>query len=334
MIGEYVMTQKDIQKGGGTNLTKYDSIGMGSYRSDSHNVQRYITEDGYIRNEGNMEVKVDPYEIPYRMILPQRVEADILLVTCTFSASHVAYSTIRMEAQYMIIGEAAGRAAAISVQDNAKVHDIDVSKLQRSLLRNDAVLTLTNPELKNSEFEESFDNSNKWTVSAGTGNNPTITQNESSINLYRSAMSSYSFITRNNFVAPSTSFTFGFRVKLNSTSKVEFTVRSGEYLINIVLTSNGKSGSISNAYSNPTNSTNLDTSVWHDYKVVVKKIADNQYTYDLYVDGVLTWEAVVPNDLGTNKTDIFKIGIDSPKVVGTQSVLNVDLDSIYILLVK
>mgnify|MGYP006326843553 CR=1 FL=1 len=68
--------------------------------------------------------------------------------------------------------------------------------------------------------------------------------------------------------------------------------------------------------------------------MVVKKIADNQYTYDLYVDGVLTWEAVAPNDLGTNKTDIFKIGIDASKVVGTQSVLNVDLDSIYILLVK
>ena len=75
MIGEYVMTQKDIQKGGGTALTKYDSIGMGSYKSDSHNVQRYITADGYIRNEGNMEVQVDPYEIPYRMLLKRLSKA-------------------------------------------------------------------------------------------------------------------------------------------------------------------------------------------------------------------------------------------------------------------
>ena len=42
MIGEYVMSQKDIQ----TELTKPDSIGMGSYNSDSHNVQRRPAADG------------------------------------------------------------------------------------------------------------------------------------------------------------------------------------------------------------------------------------------------------------------------------------------------
>ena len=38
MVGEYVMSQKDIQ----TELTKPDPIGMGSYNSDSHNVQRIV----------------------------------------------------------------------------------------------------------------------------------------------------------------------------------------------------------------------------------------------------------------------------------------------------
>ena len=42
MVGEYVMSQKDIQ----TELTKPDSIGMGSYNSDSHNVQRRPAADG------------------------------------------------------------------------------------------------------------------------------------------------------------------------------------------------------------------------------------------------------------------------------------------------
>ena len=331
MIGEYVMTQKDIRKGGGVDLTKPDTIGMGSYNSDSHNVQRYITADGYIRNEGNMEVNVDPYEIPYRMLLPKRAEADNLLVTCTFSASHVAYSTIRMEVQYMIIGEAAGRAAAISVQDNTKVHDIDVTKLQRSLKANDAVLTFTKAELMNCEFEESFDNSNKWIIASGPDNEPKITQNASFVNLYRSAMANYSYITRKDFLAPTTNFTYGFRAKLNSTGKTEITVRSGEYLIMIILNLNGdKTGSVSNAYIDPADSTKLDTSVWHDYKVVVKKSANNQYTYDLYVDGKLLWENTSTNPLGVNKSSMFKIGIDSESVVGERTQLNVDVDSVYV----
>ena len=333
MIGEYVMTQKDIRKGGGVDLTKPDTIGMGSYNSDSHNVQRYITADGYIRNEGNMEVNVDPYEIPYRMLLPKRAEADNLLVTCTFSASHVAYSTIRMEVQYMIIGEAAGRAAAISVQDNAKVHDIDVTKLQRSLKSNDAVLTFTKPEWMNCEFEESFDNTNKWIIACGPDNEPKITQNASFVNLYRSPMSNYSYITRKNFLAPTTNFTYGFRAKLNSTGITEVTVRSGEYLIMLILNRNDdKSGSISSDYIDPVNSTNLDTSVWHDYKVVVKKNADKQYTYDLYVDGKLFWANASTNPLGVNVSSMFKIGIDSETVAGQRTTLNVDVDSVYVRL--
>ena len=49
MVGEYVMSQKDIQ----TELTKPDAIGMGSYNSDSHNVQRRPTADGTaVENEG------------------------------------------------------------------------------------------------------------------------------------------------------------------------------------------------------------------------------------------------------------------------------------------
>ena len=54
MVGEYVMSQKDIQ----TELTKPDAIGMGSYNSDSHNVQRRPTADGAaVENEGDMQVR-------------------------------------------------------------------------------------------------------------------------------------------------------------------------------------------------------------------------------------------------------------------------------------
>jgi len=135
MIGEYVMTQRDIQ----TELTKPDVIGMGSYNSDSHNVQRFVTEDGMVQNEGNMEVPVEPYQIPYRMIVPKRAEATNLLVPVCFSASHVAYSTLRMEPQYMIIGQAAGVAAKMAIDGGLPVQDIDVAVLSRKLNQQGAV---------------------------------------------------------------------------------------------------------------------------------------------------------------------------------------------------
>lgn len=138
MTGEYVMTQKDLQ----VDLRKPDSIGMGSYNSDSHNVQRIAKSDGGVENEGDMEVPVKPYEIPYRILLPRRGQVTNLLVPVCFSASHVAYSSIRMEPQYMILGQAAGIAAAIAVRKDQPVQDVDVEALQRTLREEKAVLSL------------------------------------------------------------------------------------------------------------------------------------------------------------------------------------------------
>ena len=136
MTGDFVMTQRDIQ----TELTKADAIGMGSYNSDSHNVQRIVNAAGFVRNEGDMQVPVKPYQIPYRVMLPKRAEARNLLVPVCLSASHVAYSTLRMEPQYMIIGHAAGVAAAMAVRNSVPVQDVDTAALTRTLLDQGAIL--------------------------------------------------------------------------------------------------------------------------------------------------------------------------------------------------
>ncbi len=135
MAGGLVMTQKDLQ----TDRSKPDAIGMGSYNSDSHNVRRFVNERGFAENEGDMQVQVEPYQIPYRMILPKSGEAGNLLVPVCFSASHVAYSSLRMEPQYMIIGHAAGVAAALALRDKVRPHDIDLKQLQDILLKEAAV---------------------------------------------------------------------------------------------------------------------------------------------------------------------------------------------------
>lgn len=135
MIGEYVMSQKDIQ----TELAKPDVIGMGSYNSDSHNVQRIVNDEGFVENEGDMQVPVTPYQIPYRMMLPKRAQATNLLVPVCFSATHVAYSTLRMEPQYMIIGHAAGVAAKMAIDRNIAVQDVDTAALSAKLTSQRAV---------------------------------------------------------------------------------------------------------------------------------------------------------------------------------------------------
>ena len=136
LVGDWVMTQKDIQ----TELTKPDVIGMGSYNSDSHNVQRYAQPDGMVQNEGNMEVRVSPYQIPYRVLLPKKKEAANLLVPVCVSSSHVTYSTLRMEPVYMIMGQAAGLAARMAIDKNAAVQDIDTAELTKKLRAYGAVM--------------------------------------------------------------------------------------------------------------------------------------------------------------------------------------------------
>jgi len=136
MIGEYVMHQSDLQ----TDRTKPDSIGMGSYNSDSHNIQRVAMPDRTVKNEGDVQVPVQPYEIPYRVMLPRRAESENLLVPVCLSASHVAYSSLRMEPQYMIIGQAAGVAAALAVDNHTAIQDVPIDQLQQKLRSTGAVL--------------------------------------------------------------------------------------------------------------------------------------------------------------------------------------------------
>ena len=131
MIGDYVMTENDCRR-----ITIAEqSIGMGSYTMDSHNVQRYITRMGCVQNEGNIEVWAGgPYVIPYGSILPKRNECDNLLVTCAMSASHIAYGSIRMEPVFMILGQSAATAASLAIETNTQLHDLSYPRLRERLL--------------------------------------------------------------------------------------------------------------------------------------------------------------------------------------------------------
>ncbi len=141
MIGQYVMRQGDCT----TVLRKPDSIGMGSFIMDSHAVQRLVDHDGSVIDEGNFDIAVRPYHIPYRSLTPKKDECENLLVPVCVSATHVAYGTLRMEPQYMIMGQACGVAAVHALRAGKAVQEIDVAALQARLREQKAVLELAPP---------------------------------------------------------------------------------------------------------------------------------------------------------------------------------------------
>ncbi|MEO6830369.1 MAG: FAD-dependent oxidoreductase [Acidobacteriaceae bacterium] len=136
MIGDFVMTQHDAESA----FTKPDPIGMGSYNIDMHNSQRYVQKDGTVQNEGDTEVPTTPYQIPYRVLLPKPNECRNLLVPVCTSATHVGYGTLRMEPVYMIMGEAAGIAAKMAIDQGRAVQELDTGKLGQELKKKGAVM--------------------------------------------------------------------------------------------------------------------------------------------------------------------------------------------------
>ena len=171
LVGDRVFVQGDAWPPTDFGL---DSIGMGSYAADGH----YSTRGPCIRQapprahgvgelggcamatseedlqaarangtlfaggEGYVGSTNQPalYQIPYFTLLPKRAEATNLLCPLTPSASHVTFASLRVEPQFMILGHAAGAAAAIAAAGGIAVQDVAAAQLHAALLAEGAVL--------------------------------------------------------------------------------------------------------------------------------------------------------------------------------------------------
>ena len=130
MVSDYVQTEHDCRR---TRICD-DSIGLGSYTMDSHNVQRYVTPEGFVKNEGDVQVGAGgSYAISYRAIVPKKGETENLLVPVCLSSSHMAYGGIRMEPVFMILGQSAATAAVMAIDEGIAVQDVPYAKLRERL---------------------------------------------------------------------------------------------------------------------------------------------------------------------------------------------------------
>ncbi len=137
MVGKYVTTENDVL--GKTNVP--EPIGMGSYTMDSHNVQRFVTAEGYVQNEGDVGVRpTRPYQIAYGSIVPVEEECTNLLVPVCLSSSHIAFGSIRMEPVFMLLGQSAAAAAVIAIDNKINVQDVDYEQLEKVLLSKGQIL--------------------------------------------------------------------------------------------------------------------------------------------------------------------------------------------------
>lgn len=143
MVGEYVMTEHNCR--GKERAPK--PIAMGAYGMDSHNVRRYVTAEGYVLNEGDVQDykgadgnRFPPYPVDYGAIVPKRTECANLLVPVCISASHIAFGSIRMEPAFFALGHAAGEAAALAIDNKVAVQDLKYAKLRERLLATGQVI--------------------------------------------------------------------------------------------------------------------------------------------------------------------------------------------------
>jgi hypothetical protein len=133
MVSSYVMTQHNCE---GLKVAE-DAVGLAAYGMDSHHVQRYVTSEGFVKNEGNVQASVKgPYPISYRSIVPNEKECKNLLVPVCLSSSHIGFGSIRMEPVFMVLGQSAAVAASLAIDNGISVQKVDYTELQKLLLKN------------------------------------------------------------------------------------------------------------------------------------------------------------------------------------------------------
>lgn len=147
-VGRCVLKQQDVVLHEfSSSIHTQDSIGVGAYTVDIPGPVQTIIDpiSGDVANEGALKVPmfcshtpafptgIAPFPVPYAAMLPKVAEMNNLIVPVALSASHVAFNSIRMEPTWMILGQSAGVAAAMSAHTGTAIGDIDVQALRGRL---------------------------------------------------------------------------------------------------------------------------------------------------------------------------------------------------------
>ena len=135
VVGEYLFTAHDALSMRGR-PEHAPSITASHYALDSHAVRK--REQGRVHLDGFFSYRTRPYTVPYGVIVPRKVDG--LLIPVPVSGTHIGFSTLRMEPCWMALGQAAGTAAVLAIENDVQPRWVDVFALQQKLLESGAVL--------------------------------------------------------------------------------------------------------------------------------------------------------------------------------------------------
>lgn len=139
--GKYTLTENDVTLNGQAQRTTVfeDTIITGEFPIDSFPVSKVPSKDNKVLEGYIGMYEISPYQIPYRILVPEKVLG--LIVPVAASTTHVAYSTVRMEPLWMGIGQVAGIAAHLSRKLQVEIKDVPVLQLQDILIKRHQILT-------------------------------------------------------------------------------------------------------------------------------------------------------------------------------------------------
>jgi hypothetical protein len=141
MVSDYVITQANTRKSNKEKVS--DAVGVAFWPPDVHHVRR-IVKDGAAYNEGFVFGGENwaPFGISYRSLVPKKSECiNIITPTCV-SSSHIAFGAIRLEWTFMVLGQSAGAAAALAIENSIGIQDVPYNALESRLRTDGQVLQL------------------------------------------------------------------------------------------------------------------------------------------------------------------------------------------------
>lgn len=139
MVGQYIFTEHDTDQAGDSAraVLRRDAIAIGDYGLNCHGTGHEGPRFGG-SHVGEFYKRVAPYQVPYGVLVPREVEN--LLVPVAASASHVGFCGLRLEPIWTSLGQAAGLAARIALEENVAVQKVPVPMLQRLIVENEGML--------------------------------------------------------------------------------------------------------------------------------------------------------------------------------------------------
>lgn len=125
LIGQHVLSEEDLMQ----SRRFDDAIATGCWYLDLHPNKTTVGSANDFKPE---KVQPEPYDIPYRSLLPQKMENLIVAGRC-HSATRGAHASTRVTATAMAMGEAAGASASLAVANRKSPQELQATAIREAL---------------------------------------------------------------------------------------------------------------------------------------------------------------------------------------------------------